>query len=126
MIEKRWMEDHGQGMIFATIGGKRVRLKVTQGQLERFMAASKDESATADGGEPKTIGDVLQRRHLSNLDIALIALNPDPNKLEWSRDDIERALDVPAVALLVKVWLKMLFEPTLEADPTLAPNQGGR
>lgn len=47
-------------------------------------------------------------------EVASIILNPEPNKCEFTKQQIEEALDLDEIKLLVNVWLqKKVINPTL-------------
>jgi len=121
----RFITDYGQSHIVAQIGGKAVVLRQTVHQMQRF-------AALVDGGKNKPeplanepLADRFARLYSEQLDLVEIVLNPEPNKIDWTREAIEKALDVKHIKILGDVWTKMVFDPKLAADPRLAPVEPG-
>lgn len=121
--EKFWfnLEDHGTGRIFVTIAGKKTPLRYTvhqQEQLTAFFESQKAQAETAEsaGDAPAKI-DMLARSYQQDTAVCIIALNPQPDKVAFTREDIETNLDVDQVKLLAAFWLaKKVFSPTMAGD----------
>ena len=121
--EKFWfnLEDHGTGRIFVTIAGKKTPLRYTvhqQEQLTAFFESQKIQTETAEsaGDAPAKI-DMLARSYQQDTAVCIIALNPQPDKVAFTREDIETNLDVDQVKLLAAFWLaKKVFSPTMAGD----------
>lgn len=121
--EKFWfnLEDHGAGRIFVTIAGKKTPLRYTLHQQEQLTALFESQKARAEtaesaGDAPAKI-DMLARSYQQDAAICAIALNPQPNKADFTMEDIEGNLDLDQVKLLAGFWLaKKVFSPTMTGD----------
>lgn len=121
----KFITDHGQGHIVAQIGGKQVPIRQTVHQMERFAAFTEAEKGKAEAPADEPLGGRFRRLFDEQLSVAEIVLNPEPNKTDWAREAIEKALDVDQVKFLVDVWMQKVFSPKLAADPRLAPEKTG-
>jgi hypothetical protein len=77
-------------------------LRFTKSQQERFQEYIKSENKQKD------------------IDLCLIALNPDHEKAEFTLEQIEQSLDIDQIVLLNRIWLdKKMANPRLtrELDP---------
>lgn len=121
--EKFWfnLEDHGAGRIFVTIAGKKAPLRYTlhqQEQLSAFFESQKApvEKAESDG-DASAKQNELVRLHQQDMAVCVIALNSQPNKADFTREDIESNLDIDQVKLLASFWLaRKVFSPTMAGD----------
>lgn len=80
-------------------------LRFTKSQQERFQEYVK-------GGEKQ-----------KDIDLCLIALNPDHEKAEFTQEQIEESFDIDQIVLLNRIWLdKKMANPRLtrELDPKFA------
>lgn len=121
----RFITDYGQGHIVAQIGGKAVRIRHTVHQMERFSTLTEAGKNKPEPPADEPLSDRFARLYADHLDLAEIVLNPEPNKVDWTRETIEKALDVDQVKMLTDVWMRKVFEPKLAADPRLAPEAPG-
>lgn len=115
------LEDHGAGKIFVTIAGKKLPLRYTLHQQEQLSGILDSQRQPA-VGENTDSGEIVQasplaRSYKQDLEICLVALNPQPSKLDFTREDIETNLDLDQVKLLVGFWLsKKVFSPTMAGE----------
>lgn len=124
--EKFWfnLEDHGTGRIFVTIAGKKTPLRYTvyqQEQLTAFFESQKapPDEAVVEGEELYGLANqsILARSYQQDTAVCIIALNPQPDKAAFTREDIETNLDIDQVKLLAAFWLaKKVFSPTMAGD----------
>lgn len=121
--EKFWfnLEDHGAGRIFVTIAGKKAPLRYTLHQQEQLSALFESQKAPiekveSDGDTPAKQNE-LARSYQQDTAVCIIALNPQPNKADFTREDIENNLDIDQVKLLASFWLaRKVFSPTMTGD----------
>jgi sugar diacid utilization regulator len=120
--EKFWfnLEDHGAGRIFVTIAGKKTPLRYTlhqQEQLNAFFELQKQPTENAESGDTPTGQNLLARSYQQDAAVCVIALNPQPNKVDFTMEDIESNLDIDQVKLLAGFWLtKKVFSPTMAGE----------
>lgn len=70
-------------------------LRFTKHQQEQYNEINKQENA-----------DIA--------DLAYVILNPEPNKIDISKEEIENALDLDEIKLLISVWInKKVVAPSL-------------
>lgn len=122
MLTGNWLEIGKLNQITVTIGGKKVPLRCTVSQVERFQALGERmrETPPVEGVAPgKLLADAL--------DVVEIVLNPMPNETSFARSDIETAMDADQVKILAQVWIdRKMFSPRVEPDPTLGPSEKAR
>lgn len=116
------LEDHGAGRIFVTIAGKKMPLRYTVYQQEQLSAlfesqrqkAEESERAEEEPGKPN----MLVRSYQQDMAICLVALNPQPDKCDFTREDVGENLDIDQVKLLAEYWLsRKIFSPTMAGEP---------
>jgi hypothetical protein len=123
------LEDHGAGRIFVTIAGKKRPLRYTVYQQEQLSALletrclpaesvkSDEKDPVSEASEPANTS-MLARSYKQDIDICSIALNPEPNKIDFTREDIETNLDIDQVKLIAGFWMsKKVFSPTMTGEP---------
>lgn len=117
-----WIEVGKLNQITVKIGGRAIRLRKTLHQVEQFQKlASAKKDADESGSEKRTGADLIQANVQNALDICEIALNPEPNKVEFSRDQITRELDADEIEILSRVYLdRKMFAPRIDHDPLFA------
>lgn len=65
--------------------------------------------------------EISKNKEADIVEVASIILNPVPNVCEFSKEQIEEALDIDEVKLLINVWLqKKVINPnlTMKQDPS--------
>ncbi len=123
------LEDHGAGRIHITIAGKKRPLRYTLHQQEQLSALLETQRQPAESVKPgenelvtkageQASTSLLARSYKQDMDICSIALNPEPNKVDFTREDIETNLDIDQVKLLAGFWMsKKVFSPTMAGEP---------
>lgn len=109
------LNDNGFGQITIEIGSKKVPLRFTVSQQERLLEMQeKRENELKEGGiENKNI---LKFRAEDDLDTCYIALNPLPDKEEFSKGDINLYLDLDQQRLLASVWMtRKVLSPSVNS-----------
>ncbi len=122
------LNDNGFGQITIEIGGKKIPLRFTVSQQERLLEMQEKRENEREGGiENKNI---LKIRAEEDLDTCHIALNPLPNKEEFSKDDISLYLDLDQQRLLASVWMtRKVLSPSassINADLEASSKTGNR
>lgn len=121
----RFITDHGQGHIVVQIAGKAVPIRQTVHQMSRFASVTEAGKNKPEPPADEPFADRFARLYAEHLELAEIILNPTPDKIDWTREAIEKALDVDQVKMLVDVWMAKVFAPKLAPDPRLAPEKAG-
>lgn len=103
--ENNWLESGPLNTIFYAIKMpdgtvKKGRLAFTKHQADCFQQFQKEENQ--------------DKEHYA---LAEIVLNPDPEKKEFTRDEIEKAFDIAQARLLNRIWLDRKV-----VDPRLSPH----
>lgn len=109
------LNDNGFGQITIEIGSKKVPLRFTVSQQERLLEMQeKRENELKEGSiENKNI---LKFRAEDDLDTCYIALNPLPDKEEFSKGDINLYLDLDQQRLLASVWMtRKVLSPSVNS-----------
>lgn len=122
MLAGKWLEIRELNQITLLIDGKRIPIQCTLSQLERFQSLTEAEKQVQ---EEKT--STVQKIAMDSYELAEIVLNPKPNEIKFSREEIQDKIDVDQVNILVKTWIeRKVYAPRIEADPILAPLEKGK
>lgn len=114
MQHGEWLVSRKRNEVLITLKGKQINVRITLHQMQRYEEWAKAASGNEQGGMIRLYNDAL--------DIAEIALNPIPNQVDFTREEIEAELDIDQVRLFAQTWIqRKVFEPRLEADPILGP-----
>lgn len=106
------LEDNGNGRIVITVGDKTVPLRYTVYQMERLNSLT-EEVKKADKKDV-TISEIAAR----DLDLCEIALNPMPDKVDFTRKEISELLDLDQIKILGAYWLaKKVYTPVMDEPP---------
>lgn len=106
------LEDNGNGRIVITVGDKTVPLRYTVYQMERLNSLT-EEVKKADKKDV-TISEIAAR----DLDLCEIALNPMPDKVDFTRKEISELLDLDQIKILGTYWLaKKVYTPVMDEPP---------
>lgn len=97
--------DNGYSQITVKIGGKAVPLRFTVSQQERLVDFQKKQKSDAEAADNENSGNFLIRRASDDLECCMIALNPLPNQVDFTREDIENNLDIDQIRLLSIIWI---------------------
>jgi hypothetical protein len=97
------------------------RMKKSDGQVVdgvlRFSLHQADAYAELAKKSDAEAGSLADQR----VDLCHLALNPDPENEEWTREEIRKSLDLDEMGLIVRVWQqKKVSSPAL--SPTTDPN----
>jgi hypothetical protein len=116
------LEDHGAGRIFVTIAGKKLPLRYTLHQQDQLNALFESQRQKAEeseqAGEETARPGMLIRSYQQDMAVCLIALNPQAEKCDFTREDVENNLDIDQVKLLAEYWLsRKIFSPTMAGEP---------
>lgn len=58
--------------------------------------------------------EITKNKEADIVEVASIILNPEPNKCEFTKEQIEEAFDIDQIRLLINVWLqKKVINPSL-------------
>lgn len=112
MTIKSWknIEDNGNGRITVILGDKKVPLRYTVHQMEELSVVMDKVK----GIKAPTLKEIAE----NDLNICMIALNPEPDKVEFTREEITALLDVDQIKILVAYWLeKKVYIPTMDDPP---------
>jgi hypothetical protein len=131
-MQPQLITDLGQNRLQIILEGKTILIRCrTVYQMEQYrkwvearMAEdkAKADQPPADPAAPVAPEDPLgqMQENLERFeDWAEIALNPTPDKHEWTKDRIRAALDADQIELLALVWLDRFMVPRKDADPSL-------
>jgi hypothetical protein len=138
-VSHEFLFDAGQNRLLVTIDSKPVLVKCrTLHQLDQYDELQKRNEEKAKPVQPagdapkekanekRSTVDILRESLESHLDYAVIALNPDPGRMDFPRETIRTKLDPDRVQLLAEKWLERFLRPQLVRDPTLPPAAGVR
>jgi hypothetical protein len=109
------------GRLSFSIGGKRIQMRLTPYNTDRFFAFAKSsEEELRAAGEPATTQqhwtDGIRKRHRERAAILEIALNPKPDEVTVTRADIEENMDINETLALADYWLNMLSKTELDPN----------
>lgn len=147
MESKDWLIFGRQNHIGVTLEGQEIPLRYTCHQYDcyrelinaqkRKLAAERDARALAQAqaaaagnadDHEMMVADNLVRRvdtmRMDSVDVVEIALNPEPGAPAYSREKIERLLDLDQISILAQVWIdRKVFNPRLKLhqDPPVVP-----
>jgi|GEM_PF-3408207 len=108
--------------IVVTIGGQKTLLRCTVDQFRRYQALSRQR---VDRTLPKETEEILEVVRLDRYAILEIAFNPSPDKVDFTREELEKGLDHNHAGHLAGMWIQELLHPELDPrDPILAPVAG--
>ncbi len=97
--------DNGYSQITVKIGGKTVPLRFTVSQQERLVDFQKKQKSDIEAADNENSENFLFRRASDDLECCMIALNPLPNQVDFTREDIENNLDIDQIRLLSTIWI---------------------
>ena len=110
MSNNGWIEiiDNGYAQISVKINNKVIPLRFTVSQQERLIelqGRQKEEAEKEQNQDKDVITSFLTKRTNDDIECCLIALNPMPDKTEYTREFIEENLDVDQIRLLTQIWM---------------------
>ena len=117
-MQNGWFKiiDDGYGQISLDFGNKKVPLRFTVFQQEKLFEFQENKvkgalAVTEEAGESKN---VIKKRSDDDLEICFIALNPIPNKVDFSKDDINNLLDLDQQRLIASIWMtRKVLNPSI-------------
>lgn len=125
MQSGKWIEDGILNQVTVKIGGKPIRLRKTHHQVEQFQKLAEARKSNDPTSGKTTGADLVAGNVQSALDICEIALNPDPGKVEFTREQISAELDADEIEILSRVYLdRKMFAPRIDRDPLFADQDG--
>lgn len=125
MLTGNWLEINKLNDMTLTMGGKKLKLRSTLSQIERFQALV--EKMNAADPDKANSSNFAKKAMMDAVDVVEIALNPDPEKVEFTQDDIMKNMDVDQIRILSEKWIqKKVYAPGVEADPLLGPQERAR
>lgn len=99
------LQEHKNGRITVEIGGKQAELRYTVHQMQQLEAKF---AARLETGAAKGLTSIAE----DDIDICEIALNPRPDVIDFTRDEIKASLDLDRIKVLSQYWLeKKVFSP---------------
>lgn len=108
--------------IIVTLGGKKVVMRWTPSQRKRYFELMDSKNTRIQ--ETKTLVETLTVQADFRLDILEIALNPRPDAVEFTKEDLENNLDLNEQGHLANLWANELLLPELNPqDPALTPGR---
>lgn len=109
------LNDNGFGQITIEIGPKKVPLRFTVSQQERLLEMQEKRENKLKEGDIEN-KNILKFRAEDDLDTCYIALNPLPDKEEFSKGDINLYLDLDQQRLLASVWMtRKVLSPSVNS-----------
>jgi hypothetical protein len=97
------IDNRGGGQVLITVAGKTMPLRYTVHQQERLIELFKGRpeqlKAAEDANTPilKYLSDI-------DMDICEIALNPDPETVSFTREELVKAIDIDQARMLAEFW----------------------
>ncbi len=104
------------GRLYFTIGGKRIVMRVTPHNSERFFAFAKEQGVDDATNAAKHWTDHVKNTHEERKKILEIALNPVPNETQLTTTDIDTHFDLNEIMALSGHWLGMLQRTELDPN----------
>ncbi len=97
------IDNSGAGRVLVTVAGKTMPLRYTVYQQERLIDLFKrrpEQLKAAEAAETPVL------KYLSDLDIDIceIALNPDPEAVAITREELVKAIDIDQARILADFW----------------------
>lgn len=120
---ENWIFSGPRNGLFVRIDGKAVALRYSVHQSRAYAdyldAAKKkidarleDAKKNPDGAAKFNHASQLREVVLDTLDIAVIAFNPEPDKLEYPREVLETKLDADQLKIIAEEWQKRkIYDP---------------
>lgn len=119
MPNNGWFEiiDNGYSQISVKINNKVIPLRFTVSQQERLIQMQnrqKDELEKEADHNQEIVTSFLNKRTSDDIECCLIALNPLPDKTEYTREFIEENLDLDQIRLLSQIWMsRKVLNPSI-------------
>lgn len=119
MPNNGWFEiiDNGYSQISVKINNKVIPLRFTVSQQERLIQMQnrqKDELEKEADHNQEIVTSFLNKRTSDDIECCLIALNPLPDKTEYTREFIEENLDLDQIRLLSQIWMsRKVLSPSI-------------
>jgi hypothetical protein len=109
--------------IIVTVGQKKTLLRWTPDQYRRYMVMQEARRRKFDEETKKvTNQEVLEIVRVDRYDVLEIVFNPDRDKVEFSREELEAAFDHNHAGHIAQIWLQELLTPELHPnDPARGP-----
>lgn len=137
MLTGEWIKRGPCNSLSVTIGGivRPLRYTVWQQECYQELLAKRRDQARAEaaknppaqpdpGAGFAALAENLGEARLGAVEVAMIALNPEKDKVSIDEATLLKELDLDQIAILVDRWLHLkVYSPRLtpETDPHLAP-----
>jgi hypothetical protein len=113
-----WIFSGPRNGLFAKVDGKTVPLRYSVHQARAY--ADHLDALKKRNESREKFDAILQIREMvvDALDIALIAFNPEPDKLDYPRELLESKFDADQLRILAEEWQKRkIYDPQAARDP---------
>lgn len=141
MLKGEWLKRGPQNYLAVVIDGKEIPLRRTVFQQECYAEhldtkrkeaeARKAAAGSAPKDEPAAgveTFDMLQKvtssATVDSLPVALIALNPVKDRVDWTREQLLEKVDLDQIVIIASKWLQhKVYSPEFDAklDPQFTP-----
>lgn len=114
-MQNGWFKIHDEGFnqIIVEIGSKKIPLRFTVYQQERLLELQEKREEELKNIEENT-KNVLKLRAEDDLNTCFIALNPLPDKVDFTKEDINLFLDLDQQRLLASIWMgRKVLSPSI-------------
>lgn len=114
-MQNGWFKinDEGFNQIIIEIGNKKIPLRFTVYQQERLLELQEKREAELKNIEENS-KNVLKLRAEDDLNTCFIALNPLPEKIDFTKEDINLFLDLDQQRLLASIWMgRKVLSPSM-------------
>ena len=114
-MQNGWFKIHDEGFnqIIVDIGNKKIPLRFTVYQQERLLELQEKREEELKNIEENT-KNVLKLRAEDDLNTCFIALNPLPDKVDFTKEDINLFLDLDQQRLLASIWMgRKVLSPSI-------------
>lgn len=114
-MQNGWFKIHDEGFnqIIVEISSKKIPLRFTVYQQERLLELQEKREEELKNIEENT-KNVLKLRAEDDLNTCFIALNPLPDKVDFTKEDINLFLDLDQQRLLASIWMgRKVLSPSI-------------
>lgn len=114
-MQNGWFKIHDEGFnqIIVEIANKKIPLRFTVYQQERLLELQEKREEELKNIEENT-KNVLKLRAEDDLNTCFIALNPLPDKVDFTKEDINLFLDLDQQRLLASIWMgRKVLSPSI-------------
>lgn len=118
-----WIFSGPRNGLFVMVDGKNVPLRYSVHQARAYADHLEAQKKKVEAREKHDHVERVREMVLDALDLAVIAFNPEPDKLEFPREKLEQTFDADQLRIIAEEWQKRkIYDPQAarESDP-LAP-----